>query len=61
MRNRNTLEYIGLWEVLNNPDFNPLEFDVYLKEACSNAFTLSPQRLQKTTNAVGLFVKLGRY
>ena len=44
MRNRNTLEFIGLWEVLNNPDFNPLEFEGYLKEAGSNAFTLSPQK-----------------
>ena len=46
---------------VNNPDFNPLEFEGYLKEAGSNAFTLSPQKWQKTTNAVGLFVKLGRY
>ena len=61
MRNYNTIEYLGIWEQLNNPDFNPLEFEGYLKEAGSNAFTLSPQKWQKTTNAVGLFVKLGRY
>lgn len=61
MRNYNTIEYLGIWEQLNNPDFNPLEFEGYLKEAGSNAFTLSPQKWQKTTNSVGLFVKLGRY
>ena len=61
MRNYNTIEYLGIWEQLNNPYFNPLEFEGYLKEAGSNAFTLSPQKWQKTTNAVGLFVKLGRH
>jgi hypothetical protein len=61
MRNYNTKEYLGIWEQLNNPDFNPLEFEGYLKDADSNAFTLSPRKWQKTTNAEGLFVKLGRY
>lgn len=51
---------MGIWEQLNNPEFNPLEFEGYLKKAGSNAFTLSPQKWQKTTNAIGLFVKLGR-
>ena len=60
MRNYNTIEYLGIWEQLNNPEFKPLEFEGYLKEAGSNAFTLSPQKWQKTTNAIGLFVKLGR-
>lgn len=60
MRNYNTIEYLGIWEQLNNPEFNPLEFEGYLKEAGSNAFTLSPQKWQKTTNAIGLFVKLGK-
>ncbi len=60
MLNYNTIEYLGIWEQLNNPDFNPFEFEGYL-EAGSNAFTLSPQKWQKTTNAVGLFVKVGRY
>ncbi len=44
MRNYNTIDYLGIWEKLNNPDFNPLEFEGYLKEAGSNAFTLSPQK-----------------
>ena len=60
MRNYNTIEYLGIWEQLNNPEFKSLEFEGYLKEAGSNAFTLSPQKWQKTTNAIGLFVKLGR-
>lgn len=60
MRNHNTIEYLGIWEKLNNINFNPLEFEGYLKEAGSNAFTLSPQKWVNTTNAIGLFVKIGR-
>ena len=60
MRNFNTIEYLGIWEKLNNPEFNPLEFEGFLKEAGSNAFTLSPQKWAMTTNAKGLFVKVGR-
>lgn len=60
MRNHNTIEYLGTWEKLNNPEFNPLEFEGFLQEAGSNAFTLSPQKWANTTNAKGLFVKLGR-
>lgn len=60
MRNFNTIEYLGIWEKLNNSEFNPLEFEGFLKEAGSNAFTLSPQKWATTTNAKGLFVKVGR-
>ncbi|EHL14600.1 hypothetical protein HMPREF9630_01049 [Peptoanaerobacter stomatis] len=60
MRNYNTIEYLGIWEKLNNPNFNPLEFEGYLEQAGSNAFTLSPQKWSNSTNAIGLFVKLGR-
>lgn len=60
MRNFNTIEYLGIWERLNNSKFNPLEFEGYLKKAGSNAFTLSPQKWQKTTNAIGIVVRLGR-
>ena len=60
MRNFNTIEYLGIWEKLNNPEFNPLEFEGFLKEAGSNAFTLSPQKWATTINAKGLFVKVGR-
>ena len=44
MRNRNTIEYLGMWEALNNPQFKGVEFDPLLREAGSNAFTLSPSR-----------------
>ena len=60
MRNHNTIEYLGIWEQLNNLEFNPLEFEGFLKAAGSNAFTLSPQKWVNTTNAKGIYVKLGR-
>ena len=43
MRNRNTIEYLGIWETLYNPGFKPIEFDRFKKEAGLNAFTMSPQ------------------
>lgn len=59
MRSKNTLEYLGLWERLNNPAFKGVEFDPLLKEAGSNAFTMSPSRWIETTNAIGLITKNG--
>ena len=44
MRNRNTVEFLGIWETIHNPSFNPLEFEGFRKEAGLNAFTLSPMR-----------------
>lgn len=61
MRNRVTVEYLGLWEVLNNPNFNPIEFEGFRKEAGLNAFTLSPQQWVEKTNAIGIVSKSGRY
>lgn len=61
MRNRNTVEYLGIWESLYNPHFNPLEFEGFRKEAGLNAFTLSPKKWIETTNAIGLISKSGRY
>ena len=61
MRNRNTIEFLGIWESLYNPMFKPLEFEVFRKEAGLNAFTLSPQKWTKTTNAIGIVAKSGRY
>ena len=61
IRNRNTIEYLGLWETLYNPGFNPLEFEEFRKHAGLNAFTLSPQKWIKTTSAIGLVCKSGRY
>jgi len=60
MRTRNTIEYLGVWEQLYNPDFNPLDFDRFLHEAGANAFTLSPQKWVTSTNAIGISVKPGR-
>jgi len=61
MRNRNVIEYLGLWEHLYNPIFNPLEFEGFRKEAGLNVFTLSPQKWIERTNAIGLITRLGRY
>ena len=61
MRNRMTVEYLGLWEKLNNPDFKPLEFEGFRNEAGMNAFTLSPKRWIEATNAIGMVVNSGRY
>lgn len=59
MRTRNTLEYLGLWEKLNNPDFKGVEFDPLLIEAGTNAFTMSPSRWIELTNAIGIVTKSG--
>ena len=61
MRNRNTIEYLGIWETLYNPDFKPIEFDRFRNEAGLNAFTLSPQKWIDVTNAKGMISKSGRY
>lgn len=60
MRVKNTLEYLGLWESLNNTEFNGVEFDPILREAGSNSFTMSPSRWIALTNAIGIINKLGR-
>jgi len=61
MRNRSTIEFLGLWEQLSNPDFKPIEFDRFKNEAGSNYFTLSPQKWIESTNAIGIISKSGRY
>ena len=61
MRNRNTIEYLGIWESLYNPQFKPLEFEGFKREAGLNAFTLSPQKWINATNAIGIISKSGRY
>ncbi len=60
MRLRHTIEYLGLWETLHNPNFKGVEFDAFLHEAGANAFTLSPQRWIETTNAIGISSRSGR-
>ena len=59
MRQKNTLEYLGLWEKLHNPNFKGVEFDPLLAEAGSNAFTMSPTRWVELTSAVGIITKNG--
>lgn len=61
LRNRNTLEFVGIWEQLNNPAFNPVEFDGIRKQAGLNSFTLTPKQWIETTNAIGITSKAGRY
>lgn len=61
MRNRNTVEYLGIWESLYNPGFNPIEFEGFRKEAGLNAFTLSPKKWIEVTHAIGIMSKSGRY
>lgn len=61
LRNRNTLEFIGLWEVINNPDFNRVQFDTYKNEAGLNRFTMTPTKWIDTTGAIGIISKPGRY
>ncbi len=61
MRNRSTIDFIGLWEKLYNPDFKPLEFERFKMESGSNYFVLSPQRWIEATNSIGIISKSGRY
>ncbi len=61
MRNRNTIEYLGIWEALYNPNFKPLEFEGFRKQAGLNAFTMSPKKWIDATDAIGFIVKSGRY
>jgi len=59
MRLKNTLEYLGIWEQLNNPSFKGVDFDPLLKDAGSNAFTMSPSRWVELTGAIGIITKNG--
>jgi KilA-N domain len=59
MRNRSTIEFLGLWEKINNPSFKGVEFDSFLFQAGSNSFVLSPTKWVDTTQAIGIITKLG--
>lgn len=61
MRNYSTIEFIGLWEKIHNPNFKGVEFDSFLFQAGSNSFVLSPSRWIVATNAIGIISKAGRY
>ncbi len=59
LRSKTTLLFLGLWEKLNNPDFKGVEFDSFMMEAGTNAFTMSPSRWIEQTNAIGIISKSG--
>lgn len=61
LRNKNTIEFIGIWEQINNPSFNSPEFGGIMNEAGLNRFTLSVKKWVKKTNAIGLIAKTGRF
>jgi hypothetical protein len=61
MRTRNTIEFLGLWEKLNNPNFKRVEFDQFKNRAGNNSFVLPPQRWIKKTKAIGIVSSSGRY
>ncbi len=61
LRNRNTVELLGFWETMYNPDFKPLEFEGFRKQAGLNSFVLTPKKGIETTNAIGITSKSGRY
>ena len=61
LRNRTTIELIGLWEKLYNPNFKPVEFDGFRKEAGLNSFVLTPKKWIQSTNAIGIVSTSGRY
>jgi hypothetical protein len=61
MRNRNTVEFIGIWEQLHNPDFKGVDFDTFKKQAGLNSFSLTPRKWIEGTQAIGFISKAGRY
>lgn len=61
MRNKDTIEFLGLWELLNNSTFKPIEFEGFKTQAGANAFTMSPKKWIENTNAIGIISKSGRY
>lgn len=61
LRNRNTIEFLGVWEKMHNPSFNPIEFDGIRNQAGLNSFVLTPKKWIESTNAIGITSKAGRY
>jgi hypothetical protein len=61
LRNRNTIELLGFWELMYNPGFKPLEFEGFKKQAGLNSFVMTPKKWIETTNAIGITSKSGRY
>lgn len=61
MKTRYTVDFLGIWERINNPNFNRVEFDTFKNEAGTNAFVLTPQKWIEKTGAIGIISKSGRY
>ena len=61
LRNRNTIEFLGVWETLYNPNFNRVEFDAFRSQAGLNSFVMTPQKWVDATGAIGIVSKAGRY
>ena len=61
LRNRNTIEFLGIWEKINNQNFKPIEFDGFKKQAGLNSFSLTPIKWIREVNAIGMINKSGRY
>lgn len=61
LRNRNTIEFLGVWESLYNPEFNRVEFDAFRSQAGLNSFVMTPQKWVEATGAIGIVSKAGRY
>ncbi|MGE4489739.1 MAG: KilA-N domain-containing protein [Kiritimatiellales bacterium] len=61
MRTRFTIEFMGFWEVMHNPDFNRVEFEAVRNEAGSNSFVMTPTKWAELTHAIGVYSKAGRY
>ena len=61
LRSRSTIEFLGLWEKINNPEFKLVEFDQFKSQAGENSFVLTPQKWITSTNAIGITSKSGRY
>ena len=60
LRNRNTVEFLGIWEQIHNPEFKPIEFDRFRNQAGLNQFALSPKKWIEATDAIGIYAKSGR-
>lgn len=61
MRNRNTVEFLGIWEQIHNPKFKGIEFETFKKQAGMNSFSLTPKKWIESTKAIGLISRAGRY
>ena len=61
MRNRDTIEFLGLWEILSNPNFNRVQFEAVKKDAGLNRFVMTPTKWCEEMNSIGIQSKAGRY